>query len=98
MECVNIIFPVILYILGTVLLVSMIILVVKCIGTVKRINTVVEDVSNKASKLDGVFHLIDNTTDIISGISDKAIDFIMGLITGLFTRKKKNIEEEENEK
>ena len=98
MECVNTVFPIILYILGAVLLVALIILVIKCMGTLKRINTVVDDVSEKAGKLNGVFDIIDSTTDVITSISDKAIDLISGMITGLFSRKKrKKVEEEENE-
>lgn len=98
MECVNTIFPIILYILGAVLLFTLILLVVKCIHTLKKVNIVLDDVSNKVGKLNGVFDLIDNTTDLISNISDKVIDFVTGAITGLFTRKrKKKVEEEENE-
>lgn len=98
MECVNTVFPIILYILGSALLIVLIILVIKCMGTLKKINTVVDDVSEKAGKLDGVFNLVDNTTDAISNISDKVIDFVSGAITGLFTRKKnKKMEENSNE-
>ncbi len=98
MECANTVFPIILYILGAVLLVVLIILAIKCIGTLKRINTVVDDVSEKAGKLNGVFDIIDNTTDMITSISDKAIDFISGAITGLFSRKKRKKDEgNENE-
>ena len=94
MECVNTVFPIILYILGAVLLITLIILVIKCMGTIKKINSVVDDVSAKAGKLDGVFNIIDNTTDVISNVGDKVIDFITGAITGLFARKKKKKEEE----
>ncbi len=98
MECVNTVFPIILYILGAVLLIVLIIFIIKCMGTLKKINTVVDDVSDKAGKLDGVFSLIDNTTDIISNVGDKVIDFIAGAITGLFSHKrKKKVEEEESE-
>lgn len=98
MECVNTVFPIILYILGSVLLFVLILFVIKCIYTLKKVNTVLDDVSTKVGKLDGVFDLIDNTTDVISNISDKVIDFVTGTIAGLFTRKKKKkVEEEENE-
>ncbi len=98
MECVNTIFSIILYILGIVLLIVLIILAIKCIGTLKKINHVVDDVSTKAGKLDGIFNIIDNTTDVISGIGDKMIDFITNMVSGIFTHKKrKRVEEEENE-
>ena len=98
MECVNTVFPIILYVLGAVLLVALIVLVIKCIGTLKKINTVVDDVSEKAGKLNGVFDIIDHTTDVITSVSDKAIDFLSGMVTGLFSRKnRKKVEEEEYE-
>ena len=98
MECVNTVFPIILYILGAVLLIALIVLVIKCMSTLKKINHVVDDVSEKAGKLDGVFNMIDNTTDVISSISDKLIDFITGAITGIFAHKrKKKVEDNENE-
>ncbi len=97
MECVNTVFPIILYILGAVLLVTLIILVIKCMGTIKKINMVMDDVTDKASKLNGVFSLIDNTTDVISNIGDKVVDFVAGAVTGLFARKKKKKVEDGNE-
>ncbi len=98
MECVNTVLPIILYILGAVLLITLIIFVIKCMGTLKKINAVVDDVSHKAGKLDGIFSLIDNTTDVISNVGDKVVDFIAGAVTGLFSRKKKKkVEDEENE-
>lgn len=95
MECVNTVFPIILYILGSVLLVCLIIFVIKCMHTLKKVNTVIDDAQAKANKLDGVFSLIDNTTDLISGVSDKVIDFVAGAVTGLFARRKKKGEENE---
>lgn len=47
MECLNVVFPVILYTLGAILLIVLIILCLKVIGTLKKVDKVVDDVENK---------------------------------------------------
>ena len=69
MECINIVFPIILYILAAVLLVVLIILALKSIKTLKKVDEVIDDVNQKSAKLNGVFNIIDNTTDAIATVS-----------------------------
>lgn len=97
MECANTVFQIILYVLGSVLLVALTVLCFKLMGTLKKIDTVVDDVNQKSRKLDNAFNLIDSTTDAISNFSDTIIDFIAGAITGLFNRKGKKKVEDDNE-
>jgi len=87
MECVETIFPIILYILGSILLVALIVLVIKVIITLKKADKVIEDLEQKSSKLNGLFDMVDNTTDAISQISDKMINFAVNGISRLFSRK-----------
>ena len=86
MDCVNEIFPVILYFLGSILLISLIVLTIKVIKTVKKVDAV----------LNGVFDFVDNTTDALSIISDKLVGIVMSGISGLFSRRKKK-EDDDNE-
>ena len=97
MECLNEVFPVILYFLLSILLVVLIILCVKAIGTLTKVNRVVDDVNVKVNKLNGVFNIIDTTTDALSLASDKIVNFVANGVNNLFTRKKKNKEESELE-
>lgn len=97
MECLNSVFPVILYFLLSILLLVLIILCVKAIGTLTKVNKVVDDVNFKVNKLNGVFNIIDSTTDALSLASDKIVNFIANGVNNLFTRKKKNKEESEIE-
>lgn len=98
MECINIVFPIILYILAAVLLVVLIILALKSIKTLKKVDEVIDDVNQKSAKLNGVFNIIDNTTDAIATVSDKAVDLILTGVQNLFRGKKKKKDEgEENE-
>lgn len=93
MECLNVVFPVILYTLGAILLIVLIILCLKVIGTLKKVDKVVDDVENKVGKLDGVFSIIDKSTDAVSLVSDKIIDFVSSAVMKIFSRKKKKKEE-----
>ena len=90
----NEVLPIILYILGSILLVVLIILGIKLIITMDKIDKVVDNISAKAESLNGVFSIIDSTTNKLALISDKMADTITSLVRKIFNRKK---EEEENE-
>ncbi len=96
-DCINSVFQVILYVLGIILLITLIIFVIKGMKTLSKVDKVIEDVDAKSKKLNGVFDIIDNTTDMISSFSDKALELIISKVQNLFSRKKKNKEEDENE-
>ncbi len=87
MECINEIFPILLYTLGAVLLVFLIVLTVRMIKTLNRVDYLLEDVNRKSSKIDGVFDIIDNATDAISHVSDLATNYLMTKIKKVFDRK-----------
>ena len=93
MEALNVVFPIIMYILGSILLVVLIILVLKLIYTVDKTNEILDDVDRKIKTLDGLFNAIDTTSATLNAIGDRLVDGIFNLI-GRFT-KKKNREEEE---
>lgn len=80
----------ILYILLIVLVVIFIILGIKLIKTLKKVDTVIDDVNVKMNKVDGVFDIIDKTTDYASSISDKIISSVYNFINSLLKRKKGN--------
>lgn len=89
------IFSIILYTLGSILLVASTVLVIMVIQTVKKINKVVDDIDNKSKKLNGVFDIVDNAADTLAVFSDKIVGLIVNLITGLFSRKNKKEEKED---
>jgi len=92
MNCVNCTettFVIILYVLGCILLIALIFFVVRLIGTLSKLDKVLDDVSQKSAKLDGVFNLVDKSADAINSISDTAVSFITGTVLG-FMNKKKN--------
>ena len=95
MECLQDIFPIILYILLIILVIFLIILVHKAIKTLGKVDKVVEDVNQKMNKVDGVFNIIDSAADTMNYLGDRFVSFLSTGITSLFKRKKKgeNIDE-----
>ena len=89
-------FPIILYLLGTVLLIILIILGLKLIYTVNKTNQILDDAYNKTKSLNGLFSAIDSVTDTLSNLSDSIVSNVTGIIGKIFSRKKdKEIDEDE---
>lgn len=86
--------PIILYILGSILLVVLIILCVKLIITMNKIENVVDDINTKVKTLDGFFSVIDFTTDKLAMLSDRVVETISSFIKRLFKRKDSVSEDE----
>ena len=80
---------IIIYSLIAILLVVLIIFVIRLFSTLSRLNKTLDDVNTKIEKLNGLFNIIDNTTDYISVVSDKFIDRVTSLIDNWFSKKKK---------
>ncbi len=100
MDMLNDALPIILYVLGAVLLIIFIIIGVKVITTMNKIDDVVKDVNQKVASLDHFFNIIDLTTDKLSFLSDRIVDGVSSFIINLFKKKKKKeekIEEKEEE-
>lgn len=90
--------PIIIYILLIILLVIGIILGIKSISTIKKVEKVVDDVNEKVESLNGLFQIIDFTTDKIVSLTDKVIDGVSTLASKIFFKRKvKKIKKEENE-
>ncbi len=82
-------FAVIFYVLGAILLITLIMLVFRLMNTLDKVDHVIDDVSDKSRKLDGVFSLVDKTADAINTVSDTVTQFIVSGIHNLLNRKKK---------
>lgn len=71
---------IILYLVLIILIVTSIVAIIKIIKTINKVNTAVDDVMWKANKLNGLFNIIDTTTDAISSFSDKIINGLSNMI------------------
>lgn len=81
--------PIIIYFLLIIMLVVGIVLGIKAINTMNKVEQVVDDVNKKVESLNGFFHIIDFTTDKIVSITDTIVNKITLLITKIFTKKEK---------
>lgn len=90
--------PLVIYILLIIFLIIGIILGVKFIMTLDKIEKVVEDVNDKVQTLNGFFHIIDYTTDKIAFATDKVVDGIASIFHKIrFSKKKKKIKKESDD-
>lgn len=79
--------PLVLYFLGSILLVVLIILCVKLIVTMNKIENLVDDISVKIKSLNGLFSIIDTTTDKLALLSDRVVDVVASIIRKIFKKK-----------
>ncbi len=93
MSCFEQSLPVFINLLFIVLLVLLIILVINLLKTLKKANKTIDDVNQKLNSLDGMFSMIDQSTDFIVKVNDKILSFIMDKVNKLFRKK----EEKEDE-
>lgn len=87
--------PIIIYFLLIILLVIGIILGIRAIQTLNKVDKVVDDVNDKVQSLNGFFNLIDFTTDKIVSVTDKVVEGVSGFIGNLFRLGKKKEKEED---
>lgn len=90
-------FSTMLYMLGSILLIVLIILGIKLIITMNKIETVVDDINVKVDKLNGLFNIIDYTTDKLALVSDKMVDGVSYILKKVFFKKNKKKEEKNYE-
>ena len=83
-----VILPIILYILGSILLVVLIILGIKLIITMNKNKKVVDDVNIKVNKLNNLFNIIDMVTDKFATITDNVIEGISSVVKKIFGKGK----------
>lgn len=84
-----------LYILGSILLIVLIVLGVKLIITMNKIENIVDDINGKVKSLNGIFSVIDMTTDKLALLSDKTISFISDMIKKIFNKRKEIVKDGE---
>ena len=86
-----------LYVLGAVLLVALIVLVIKIIYSVNRINFLLDNVERKMKTFDKAFNAVDKVVDTLSFASDKFVDGLTSIVSKVFKKKKNKIEKESEE-
>lgn len=89
---------IIIYVLLIILIIVAIVIGIKLIGTLNRVDMLVEDVTTKVKTLDRVFEIVDVFNNKMSEIGDTVVGFVSGGIRRLFkNRKKDNYDDEEED-
>ena len=78
-----------LYVLGAVLLGALIVLVIKLVYSVNRINSILDSVESKMKTVDKAFGAVDRLVDSFSSVTDKVVDGIANGLSKVFSHKKK---------
>ncbi len=85
----------IIYALLIVLIVVAIIIGIRVIITLHKVDDLLEDVTAKVHSLDRVFEIIDIFNDKMSMLGDSVVGFVSGGIRRIFKDRKKSVSEEE---
>ena len=98
MEFLGELLPIILYFLGAVLLIVIIILLTKLIGTVERLNVLLDDIEGKSQSLNGLFAAIERVGNTINKANSGITGFVTNLTkkivkAGKKIKRKKHVEE-----
>lgn len=85
---------IVLYTLGSILLIVLIILGIKLIITMDKIKKLVDNINTKVDSLNGLFSVIDFTTDKLTNIGDKVVEAITYFIKKFSKKKEEEIDNE----
>lgn len=85
------------YILGCSLLIALTILTFRLMNTLNKVNRLLDDLTDKSSKLDGVFTLADRSADALNSIVGEVSSTISNFVMSIVRRKKERKEEDIDE-
>ena len=81
------------YVLGAVLLVCLIVLIIKVIYTVNRVNFLLDNIERKMKTIDQVFGVVNRFVDSFSLFTDKLTNKIVNATSRLFKKEAKEKKE-----
>ncbi len=93
-EALNTILPIFIYILLIALLIVGIILGIKLIITIDKVNVIVDDVTEKVNSLNNIFKVINGISDKFSFLSSKVTDTVISLISKIGNKKYREDEDD----
>lgn len=95
MEFVNVFLPVLMYSLLSVLIVVLIVLGIRLLDTVNRVNKLLDDVEKKMDSMNGLFNVMDFVTTKATIVTDTIASTIMGAVSNLVKKRKQKKEDVE---
>lgn len=95
MEFVNVFLPVLMYSLLSVLIIVLIVLGIRLLETVNRVNKLLDDVEKKMDSMNGLFNVMDFVTTKATVLTDTIASTIMGAVSNLVKKRKQKKEDVE---
>ena len=93
MEALNVILPVLLYIAGFILLIVLIILGIRLIQVLNKVDIIVDNVEEKVNSLNTAFNVVDRVSDTLATVGESVITTIVGGISRIFNKRMKKEED-----
>ncbi len=94
METLDVFLPMLLYMFGIILLIVLIVLGLKLIQMLNKVDRLVDNIEQKVNTLNGAFSLIDKATDKIAMLSDTLVTAVSKAAHKVFNRKNKKGDED----
>lgn len=95
---INSFFTMIIFILGSILLIVLIVLGIKLINTIGKLDRVLDEVDVRLKSFEKMFGVVDVVTDSMALVSDKVVDGIMFAIKKLFNKNKGKEDDSDEQK
>lgn len=85
---------ILLYIFGCTLLVSLTVFTIKLMGTLKKVDSLLDDLSTKSEQLNGVFDIVDRSSGVVNSVVNGVSEKVSGVVSHII-KKKKGMDEDE---
>ncbi len=96
MEYLNEMLPIIIYFLLIVLLIVSIIVGIKLMFTITKVDELIDDVTEKLSSFDRLFNVINFTSDRFGVITETILSFVTSKLKKIMKPKRKTKKEDED--
>ncbi len=97
MESLGSILPIVIYVLLIIFLTVAIIIGIKVVFMLDKVNVLVDDVTTKVKTLDRIFKVIDIASDKVTAIGESILAYTTKLFGKMFRKKMKDMEDDEDE-
>lgn len=94
LEFLNVFLPIVLYIVGIITLIIIMILGIKLIGVLDKVDRVVDNIEDKVNSLNLAFSLVDKATESITSIGNTVLGAVNNAVSKVFKKKNNNEEED----
>lgn len=85
---------ILLYVFGCSLLVALTVFVIRLMETLKKVNSLLDDLSSKSEQLNGVFDIVDRSSGMVNSIVNGVSDKVSGIVSNII-KKKKGMDDDE---